>query len=237
LVEPTITGDGESIPVTNVIFVHGLGGSAKGTWTHENEFWPEWLPGTKGLENARIMAFGYDADWNKIWRPNNLLDISDFGDQLLNYLLLHYSNCGDVSILKFPLITCRLQQFFLRTAWADLLLRRYNSKASLQMIFTANLGYDQSAQCRKVQKSPQQHHRYPIPRYSPSWIQPRQNTCEYPKSDIFRKEIRRRSPIGISNSRQNQRAFRGARRWNGPHFILGIYRYEICRSMPQFSCL
>ena len=110
LIEPAVP-DGEHIPLTNVIFVHGLGGSARGTWTHEesDSFWPDWLPTTKGLGHARIMTFGYDADWNKIWRPNNVLDISDFGDQLLNHLLLHYSSFGDVSLSlveKFPLINC-----------------------------------------------------------------------------------------------------------------------------------
>ena len=87
--EPALTNDNEPIPpVTNIIFVHGLGGSAEGTWTHSGSksFWPRWLPNVKGLEFSRIMTFGYDADWNKIWRPNSLLDISDFGDQLLNHL-------------------------------------------------------------------------------------------------------------------------------------------------------
>ena len=86
--EPTASPDDKSC--TNIVFVHGLGGSAKGTWTLEpDSFWPAWLPKVRGLENCRIMTFGYDADWNKIWKPNNVLDISDFGDQLLNHLFLH----------------------------------------------------------------------------------------------------------------------------------------------------
>jgi hypothetical protein len=82
---------------TNIVFVHGLGGSARGTWSHEvGSFWPAWLPAVNGLENCRIMTFGYDADWTKLWKPNNVLDISDFGKQLLEDLYQHYSNCGNV---------------------------------------------------------------------------------------------------------------------------------------------
>ena len=43
------------------------------------------------------MTFGYDADWTKIWGANNVLDISDFGKQLLEDLYLHYSNYGNVT--------------------------------------------------------------------------------------------------------------------------------------------
>jgi hypothetical protein len=79
--------------VVNIVFVHGLGGSARGTWTYEPDakFWPSWLHNVEGLQNTRIMTFGYDADWYQIWNPKNLLDISDFGTQLLDQLFLHYS--------------------------------------------------------------------------------------------------------------------------------------------------
>jgi hypothetical protein len=87
-----------STPI-NIIFVHGLGGSAEGTWTDDSQrksLWPLWLPKVKGLENARIMTFGYDSGWNKIWKPNNVLDISDFGKQLVHELWCHYAEYGDV---------------------------------------------------------------------------------------------------------------------------------------------
>ena len=88
-----------SAPVLNIVFVHGLGGSAYGTWTHEQtrSFWPPWLSKVRGLENARIMTFGYDSSWNKIWAANNVLDIPDFARQLVNELWLHYADHGDVS--------------------------------------------------------------------------------------------------------------------------------------------
>jgi hypothetical protein len=53
------------------------------------------------LDNARIAVFGYDSEWNKIWKPNNVLDISDFSDQLLNALRRHYSRYGNVSTSFF----------------------------------------------------------------------------------------------------------------------------------------
>jgi hypothetical protein len=44
------------------------------------------------LENARIMTFGYDSSWNKIWNSNNVLDIPDFARQFVNDLWLHYAD-------------------------------------------------------------------------------------------------------------------------------------------------
>ena len=86
-----------SAPVLNIIFVHGLGGSAYGTWTHQQtkSFWPPWLSKVNGLENARIMTFGYDSSWNKVW-ANNVLDIHDIAKQLVHELWLHYPDHGDV---------------------------------------------------------------------------------------------------------------------------------------------
>lgn len=93
-----MTSSPSSDPPVNIIFVHGLGGSATGTWTdpHTKLSWPHWLREVKGLENARIMTFGYDSDWNKIWKPNKVLDISDFAKQLAHDLWCHFSEYGDV---------------------------------------------------------------------------------------------------------------------------------------------
>jgi hypothetical protein len=94
--EPSLPGNSSDPPV-NIIFVHGLGGSPDGTWTAKSgAFWPPWLSEIKVFENARILTFGYDSGWNKIWKPNNVLDIADFAKQLANDLWLHYMQHGNV---------------------------------------------------------------------------------------------------------------------------------------------
>ena len=86
----------------NVVFVHGLGGSATETWTHcpSNTFWPTLLYEDDRFANTRISTFGYDANFRNIFAPKNTLDISDFAKQLLDALDLHYDKYGDVSTLR-----------------------------------------------------------------------------------------------------------------------------------------
>ena len=76
-----------------VVFVHGLNGSKRGTWTHSNKhFWPNWLPGEKGMEEVRIATFGYNSSTN-VLKPNTNLSIPTFANQLLLYLKqLSYKN-------------------------------------------------------------------------------------------------------------------------------------------------
>lgn len=52
----------------DILFIHGLTGDAYKTWmkqTGDSEvYWPvDLLPQVEGMENARILAFGYDADF------------------------------------------------------------------------------------------------------------------------------------------------------------------------------
>ena len=104
----------------DVIFVHGLGGSSQGTWTHPKAgFWPTWLQKKRGLENLRISTFSYDANWNPTKR-GNALGISDFARKLLMELKLHYTTSGDVhmfSSLKLLMFRPSLSSW--RTAWVD----------------------------------------------------------------------------------------------------------------------
>ena len=54
--------DGGSNPAVDIVFVHGLGGDAIKTWTHQNskKFWPgDLLP--IEMPDARTMTFSYDA--------------------------------------------------------------------------------------------------------------------------------------------------------------------------------
>jgi hypothetical protein len=85
------TPDSLSDPPVNIVFVHGLGGSASGTWTDDtsNSFWPLWLPEIDGLANARIMTFGYKSDYMHFWEPKNALGIHNFANQLADDLSLY----------------------------------------------------------------------------------------------------------------------------------------------------
>ena len=97
---PASETQSESLPLFDVIFVHGLGGKAQGTWTHDETqaFWPEWLPEGKGMSNVRVSTFGYKAEWAKIWEPANVLGIAGFAGQLIQALEIHYHDKGNVSI-------------------------------------------------------------------------------------------------------------------------------------------
>lgn len=69
----------------DIIFVHGLGGTSKQTWSKNkdpNLFWPkEWLPLEPGISTARVMSFGYNAHFAAPGK--NILNISDFARELL----------------------------------------------------------------------------------------------------------------------------------------------------------
>lgn len=76
----------------DIVFVHGLGGSAKETWTHPstNTFWPSWLYAHKGFKNIRVYTFGYDAQFLSIMSARSVLGIEEFAKQLLERMDQHY---------------------------------------------------------------------------------------------------------------------------------------------------
>ena len=50
------------IPICDIVFVHGLGGHSRKTWTtpRSNTYWPrDFLPA--GIPSARILTYGYDS--------------------------------------------------------------------------------------------------------------------------------------------------------------------------------
>ena len=69
--------------IADLIFVHGLGGGSRSTWTKAGNqalYWPkEWLPHDEAFKDTRIHSFGYDSDWGK----GSLLGIHDFAKSLL----------------------------------------------------------------------------------------------------------------------------------------------------------
>ncbi|KAL7791473.1 hypothetical protein V8C37DRAFT_402997 [Trichoderma ceciliae] len=81
--------------IADIIFVHGLGGSSKKTWSNSSyprSFWPQdWLPVERGFEDVRIHSFGYRADWGKKWQQQSILNIHDFAESLIGGLRNHPS--------------------------------------------------------------------------------------------------------------------------------------------------
>lgn len=74
-----------SEPRIDIIFVHGLGGGSRKTWSKTNSlnhYWPqEWLPKDPAFKDVRIHSFGYNSDYVK--GKDNCLNVHHFGKSLL----------------------------------------------------------------------------------------------------------------------------------------------------------
>ncbi|KAM0323296.1 hypothetical protein ACHAQA_008888 [Verticillium albo-atrum] len=74
-----------STTVADIIFIHGLGGGSRKTWSYSRDdyhYWPQsWLPSDPEFEDVRIHVFGYNADWTE--RQHSALNINDFAQSLL----------------------------------------------------------------------------------------------------------------------------------------------------------
>ncbi|KEY66276.1 hypothetical protein S7711_02741 [Stachybotrys chartarum IBT 7711] len=72
-------------PRIDFVFVHGLCGGSKKTWSYTSEpgmFWPkDWLPNEVGFKHVRLHSYGYNSDWKT--RKESPLTIHDFGQALL----------------------------------------------------------------------------------------------------------------------------------------------------------
>lgn len=79
----TTLWDPEQGAIADLIFVHGLGGGSKKTWTHDRDpelYWPQkWLSQDAGFKDVRIHSFGYDS---RLDHESNL-NIHDFAKSLL----------------------------------------------------------------------------------------------------------------------------------------------------------
>ncbi|KAK4126948.1 WD40 repeat-like protein [Parathielavia appendiculata] len=77
-----------SKPLFDFVFVHGLGGGSRRTWSKTNSishYWPgEWLPKDPAFKDVRIHSYGYDSDWAK--GNDNCLNIHHIGKSLLGEL-------------------------------------------------------------------------------------------------------------------------------------------------------
>lgn len=69
--------------IADLIFVHGLAGGSRSTWSKNHDpnlFWPqEWLPRDNKFQDVRIHSFGY----NSSWVGESTLSIYDFAKSLL----------------------------------------------------------------------------------------------------------------------------------------------------------
>jgi hypothetical protein len=76
----------EGTPSADIIFVHGLGGTSRATWSYNRDpelLWPKmWLPLEPDICTARILTFGYNAHFLSTG-PNSVSGISDFAKSLL----------------------------------------------------------------------------------------------------------------------------------------------------------
>ncbi|MCJ1477255.1 hypothetical protein MMC13_005926 [Lambiella insularis] len=70
----------------DIIFVHGLGGSSRQSWSKNRDLdfcWPQhWLPKEAEISSARILTFGYDAHFSSTG-PTSVSNIGDFAKALL----------------------------------------------------------------------------------------------------------------------------------------------------------
>ena len=89
-------------PVIEFIFVHGLGGGSRKTWSkssNQYHYWPkEWLSQDPEFGCVRIWSFGYKADWNE--RKETILEIHDFALALLGEI----ENAPDIRRSKVSIV-------------------------------------------------------------------------------------------------------------------------------------
>lgn len=92
-------------PLIDFIFVHGLGGGSRKTWSmspDSKHYWPkEWLSQDPDFRYVRVHSFGYKADWDD--RKESILSIHDFARSLLGEVQyspdIRRSNVSEVIIL------------------------------------------------------------------------------------------------------------------------------------------
>jgi len=81
-------------PAADIIFIHGIGGSAFRTWSWQRNpdyFWPRWLAHDEQLGNCRTFTFGYDANFKG---DAHGLDVLDFAKDLLLQMLNYPETIG-----------------------------------------------------------------------------------------------------------------------------------------------
>ena len=83
----------DATPIAEIVFIHGLGGGSRKTWSKSPDgrhYWPKtWLSADPDFRDTRIHSFGYNADWG---RPKqSVMNIHGFAEALLCELKNHPS--------------------------------------------------------------------------------------------------------------------------------------------------
>lgn len=75
----------KAAPNADIVFVHGLGGTSRKTWSKNNDpelFWPlKFLPFEPDIASARILTFGYNANFRTASKVS--ISVLDFAKDLL----------------------------------------------------------------------------------------------------------------------------------------------------------
>lgn len=97
----------EHVAPLDIVFVHGLGGHFRNTWCKHHDpslFWPQlWLPQEPHIKQARILSFGYNANYGVGARSSS--NIIDFAKELLYEMRFGRDDNGeDLGIGKVPIM-------------------------------------------------------------------------------------------------------------------------------------
>jgi pimeloyl-ACP methyl ester carboxylesterase len=97
----TVVHQPETSPSLDIIFVHGLGGTSRATWSKDRDpdyFWPErWLPTEPAIRHARILSFGYNANFAQTG-STPITGIVDFAKDLL--YAMKFAKDGELNELE-----------------------------------------------------------------------------------------------------------------------------------------
>lgn len=99
--------------------MHGLGGTSRATWAKERDpeyCWPEkWLPFEPGIQSARILSFGYNANFAATG-PAPITGIADFArDLLYSMKFAKDENLEELELGQVGLLSSKLEEIKLTT--------------------------------------------------------------------------------------------------------------------------
>lgn len=94
----------EGVPKADIVFIHGLGGTSRSTWSKDRDpalFWPStFLPLEQDICDMRIFTYGYNAEFMKSG-GRSYTSILDFAKNLLYDMKFFIDNAAaDLSIGK-----------------------------------------------------------------------------------------------------------------------------------------